>query len=89
MFAAPYCYHPGEGRGPIGKVGVTTRRPQPRPSPSWAPASAGVVQSGWCGWCVYFTLSYGVKSRNRQVAEGIDMPADTVRKRSFRHSCPP
>ncbi len=34
--------HPGEGRGPIGKVAVTERRPRLATLPNWAPASAGV-----------------------------------------------
>ncbi len=33
--------HPGGGRGPVGKVAVTARRPSLSPSPNWAPASAG------------------------------------------------
>ncbi len=37
-------YHPGEGRGPVGKVVVTKRSPQLATSPNWAPAFAGVVQ---------------------------------------------
>ncbi len=35
-------YHPGEGRGPIGKVVVTERSPALATSPNWAPAFAGV-----------------------------------------------
>jgi TolB protein len=35
-------HHPGEGRGPIGKVDVTMRGPQLAASPNWAPAFAGV-----------------------------------------------
>ncbi len=38
-----YQNHPGEGRGPIGMAGVTECRAPSRPSPNWAPASAGVV----------------------------------------------
>ena len=33
--------HPGEGRGPVGKVAVTALQPSLPPSPNWAPASAG------------------------------------------------
>jgi len=33
--------HPGEGRGPGGKVDVTMRGPQSATSPNWAPAFAG------------------------------------------------
>ncbi|TCP98057.1 glycosyl transferase family 1 [Sphingomonas sp. PP-F2F-A104-K0414] len=33
--------HPGEGRGPVGKVAVTAFRLSLSPSPNWAPASAG------------------------------------------------
>ena len=36
-------YHPGEGRGPIGRAAVTKRCPQLAASPDWAPAFAGVV----------------------------------------------
>jgi len=41
---APFAsqYHPGEGRGPVGKVVITKRSPQLATSPNWAPASAGV-----------------------------------------------
>ena len=35
-------YHPGGGRGPIGKVAVTMRGPLSATSPNWAPAFAGV-----------------------------------------------
>ena len=35
-------HHPGEGRGPVGKVAMMERRPSFATSPSWAPASAGV-----------------------------------------------
>ncbi len=35
-------HHPGEGRGPIGKVAVTEDSAQLATSPNWAPASAGV-----------------------------------------------
>ncbi len=37
-------YHPGEGRGPVGKVVVTKRGSPLATSPNWAPAFAGVVQ---------------------------------------------
>ncbi len=36
--------HPGEGRGPVGKAQLMKRRPPSQPSPTWPPASAGVVQ---------------------------------------------
>ncbi len=36
-------YHPGEGRGPIGKVVVTARGASLSPSPDGAPAFVGVV----------------------------------------------
>ncbi len=44
--AAPPSYHPGEGRGPVGKVGVTADSPSPSTSPNWTPASAGEVKGG-------------------------------------------
>jgi len=34
-------HHPGGGRGPIGKVVVTTRRLSSATFPNWAPAFAG------------------------------------------------
>jgi len=40
----PTQYHPGEGRGPIGKAAVTTDRPTLLPPPNWAPAFAGVAE---------------------------------------------
>ena len=36
-------YHPGEGRGPIGKVAVMKRAPTLTTFTNWAPAFAGVV----------------------------------------------
>jgi glycosyltransferase involved in cell wall biosynthesis len=42
--AAPPSHHPGEGRGPGGKVAVTTDSPSPSTSPNWTPASAGEVK---------------------------------------------
>ena len=36
--------HPGGGRGPVGKVAVTTDRTQLATFPNWAPAFAGVVR---------------------------------------------
>ncbi len=36
-------YHPGEGRGPVGKVAVTGDRVKLATFPNWAPAFAGVV----------------------------------------------
>jgi TolB protein len=39
----PKGHHPGGGRGPIGKVGVTKRCVQLAAFPNWAPACAGVV----------------------------------------------
>jgi len=36
-------HHPGEGRGPIGKVVVTEGRTQLAAFPNWTPAFAGVV----------------------------------------------
>ncbi len=39
-------YHPGEGRGPVGKVAVTPDSPSSSTSPNWTPASAGAVKSG-------------------------------------------
>ncbi len=36
--------HPGEGRGPIGKVEITESSASLPPSPNWAPAFAGVVE---------------------------------------------
>ena len=41
--ALPKSFHPGEGRGPIGKVGMTTDSATLPPSPNWAPAFAGAV----------------------------------------------
>ena len=35
--------HPGEGRGPVRKVEVTTRNANQTLFPNWAPAFAGVV----------------------------------------------
>ncbi len=32
---------PGEGRGPIGEVAVTARKPRPSTSPNWTPAFVG------------------------------------------------
>ncbi len=43
---SPTHDHPGEGRGPAGKVAVTARCPSLPPSPNWAPAFAGVVGGG-------------------------------------------
>jgi len=43
---APLSYHPGEGRGPVGKVAVTTSSPSSSTSPNWTPASAGEVLGG-------------------------------------------
>ena len=37
-------HHPGEGRGPVGKVAVIKVRAQLATSPNWTPASAGEVQ---------------------------------------------
>jgi len=39
-------HHPGEGRGPIGKVAIIKRHPQLARSPNWTPAFAGVVAIG-------------------------------------------
>ncbi len=39
-------YHPGEGRGPVGKADLTERCTSSPTSPTWAPAFAGVVESG-------------------------------------------
>ncbi len=36
-------YHPGEGRGPVGKAEVTVRNARLPLFPDWAPAFAGVV----------------------------------------------
>ena len=47
-FAANHTHHPGEGRGPVGKVVVTADRPTLLPSPNWAPAFAGVVSVVRC-----------------------------------------
>ncbi len=44
--AATPSYHPGEGRGPVGKVAVTADSPSSSTSPNWTPASAGEVKSG-------------------------------------------
>ncbi len=38
----PKIYHPGGGRGPIGKVGVTEDCASLATLPNWAPAFAGV-----------------------------------------------
>jgi len=40
------AFHPGEGRGPVGKVAVTPDNPSPSTCPNWAPASAGEVPGG-------------------------------------------
>ena len=50
---APLHDHPGEGRGPIGEVGVTECRLKLATFPNWAPAFAGVVQVGWSKYCKY------------------------------------
>ncbi|SFO39807.1 hypothetical protein SAMN05428984_3909 [Sphingomonas sp. OK281] len=39
----PDSYHPGKGRGPIGKAAVTKRCLQLAASPNWPPAFAGVA----------------------------------------------
>ncbi len=44
--AATPFHHPGEGRGPVGKVAVTADDPSPATSPNWTPASAGAVRGG-------------------------------------------
>jgi glycosyltransferase involved in cell wall biosynthesis len=44
--AATPSHHPGEGRGPVGKVAVTADSPSSSTSPNWTPASAGAVKSG-------------------------------------------
>jgi len=44
--AATPPHHPGEGRGPVGKVAVTTDSPSPSTSPNWTPASAREVKGG-------------------------------------------
>ncbi|MBP2512843.1 glycosyltransferase involved in cell wall biosynthesis [Sphingomonas sp. PvP018] len=44
--AATPSYHPGEGRGPVGKAAVTPDSPSPSTSPNWTPASAGEVKGG-------------------------------------------
>ncbi len=43
---ATLAFHPGEGRGPVGKVAVTTSSPSSSTSPNWTPASAGEVLGG-------------------------------------------
>ena len=43
LFRSPHHHLPGGGRGPGGKVAVTTRCPSLPPSPNWAPAFAGEV----------------------------------------------
>ncbi len=40
------AFHPGEGRGPVGKVAVRTSSPSSSPSANWTPASAGEVLAG-------------------------------------------
>jgi len=42
----PKHIHPGEGRGPIGKVDVTKDGALLATFPNWAPAFAGVVLRG-------------------------------------------
>ena len=43
--ASPEHYHPGEGRGPIGKAKLMKGSPSLAMFPNWAPAFAGVVRS--------------------------------------------
>jgi len=51
--STPTHDHPGEGRGPAGKVALTTRCPALPPFPNWAPAFAGVAPSP-CGRLVLY-----------------------------------
>ncbi|SFO06012.1 hypothetical protein SAMN05428984_1957 [Sphingomonas sp. OK281] len=37
----PTGHHPGEGRGPVGKVAITKDRARLATFPNWTPASAG------------------------------------------------
>jgi len=41
-----HTYHPGEGRGPVGKAAVTTDSPSSSTSPNRTPASAREVKGG-------------------------------------------
>jgi hypothetical protein len=41
--APPLSRHPGEGRGPGGKVLITETNPALSSFPNWTPAFAGVV----------------------------------------------
>jgi len=45
-YAETPSYHPGEGRGPVGKAAVTLDSPSSSTSPNWTPASAGEVPGG-------------------------------------------
>ncbi len=40
------AFHPGEGRGPVGKAAVTLDSPSSSTSPNWTPASAGEAPGG-------------------------------------------
>ncbi|NII59200.1 glycosyltransferase involved in cell wall biosynthesis [Sphingomonas aerolata] len=60
--AATPSHHPGEGRGPVGKVAVTPDSPSSSTSPNWTPASAGEVPGG----------AGGATGRFLAVEDGID-----------------
>jgi glycosyltransferase involved in cell wall biosynthesis len=45
-YAETPTYHPGEGRGPVGKAAVTLDSPSSSTSPNWTPASAGEAPGG-------------------------------------------
>jgi glycosyltransferase involved in cell wall biosynthesis len=45
-YAETPSYHPGEGRGPVGKAAVTLDSPSSSTSPNWTPASAGEAPGG-------------------------------------------
>jgi len=45
-YAETPSYHPGEGRGPVGKAAVTLDSPSSSTSPNWTPASAGAAKGG-------------------------------------------
>ncbi|MET4594234.1 MULTISPECIES: glycosyltransferase [unclassified Sphingomonas] len=45
-YAETPSYHPGEGRGPVGKAAVILDSPSSSTSPNWTPASAGEAPGG-------------------------------------------
>ena len=79
-------HHPGEGRGPVGKVAVTTDRAPLAPSPNWAPASAGEV----CRAAVVLLIG-GVHSSlfSREGGSPVWVPAFAGKQSSLFDALPP